>query len=294
MYKPYGMIAALPTPMLEGGDIDYESFGSLIEHVIDGGIQGVLVGGSTGEYSLMTTEERKQIIEFVTSKVNNRVQVMAGTGCHRTSETIELTQFSESVGVDSALVINPYYMVTSDEGTVEHYKNVAKNTNIGIVIYHYPEATGVEMEPELIYEISKIDGVVGIKNTADGVHTSKVLDLVKDQPDFALLNGFENLFLPSLAIGAQGAIGLVDNLVPDKIARLYQLVQDNNIKEAIELNKKLLPLYNLLEEETVPGTVKAGLKVLGISGTTCRLPLKSASKAFEEKMERVLSEINNS
>ena len=110
MYKPYGMIAALPTPMLENGDIDYDSFGNLIEHVIAGGLQGVLVGGSTGEYSLMTTEERKQIIEFVTLKVNRRVQVMAGTGCHRTSDTIELTQFSESVGVDSALVINPYNM----------------------------------------------------------------------------------------------------------------------------------------------------------------------------------------
>ncbi|WP_440857913.1 4-hydroxy-tetrahydrodipicolinate synthase [Staphylococcus shinii] len=294
MYKPYGMIAALPTPMLENGDIDYNSFGNLIEHVIAGGLQGVLVGGSTGEYSLMTTEERKQIIEFVTLKVNNRVQVMAGTGCHRTSDTIELTQLAESVGVDSALVINPYYMVTSDEGIVEHYKNVAESTSVGIVIYHYPEATGVELAPEIIHEISKIDGVVGIKNTADGVHTSKVLDLVKDDPDFALLNGFEDLFLPSLAIGAQGAIGLVDNLVPSKIARLYKLVQDNNIQEAIELNKQLLPLYNLLEEETVPGTVKAGLKVLGISGTTCRLPLKPATPAFEEKMKVVLDEINNS
>ncbi|MDW8569125.1 dihydrodipicolinate synthase family protein [Staphylococcus shinii] len=205
MYKPYGMIAALPTPMLENGDIDYNSFGNLIEHVIAGGLQGVLVGGSTGEYSLMTTEERKQIIEFVTLKVNNRVQVMAGTGCHRTSDTIELTQFAESVGVDSALVINPYYMVTSDEGIVEHYKNVAESTSVGIVIYHYPEATGVELAPEIIHEISKIDGVVGIKNTADGVHTSKVLDLVKDDPDFALLNGFEDLIFTFISNWCTGS-----------------------------------------------------------------------------------------
>ncbi|MGI2244113.1 4-hydroxy-tetrahydrodipicolinate synthase [Staphylococcus cohnii] len=293
MYKPYGMIAALPTPMLENEDIDFESFEKLIEHVIAGGIHGVLVGGSTGEYSLMTFEERKKIIAFVTSQVNKRVQVMAGTGCHRTLDTIELTNYAEHVGADSALVINPYYMVTSDEGILDHYKAVAKNADIGIVIYHYPDATGVELSPELIHEISQIEGVIGIKNTADGIHTSKLLNLVKDNTDFALLNGFEDLFLPSLSIGANGAIGLVHNLVPDKIAKLYELVQENNVKEAAELNKKLLPLFNLLEEETVPGTVKAGLKALGISGTACRLPLQPASESFEKKMTQLLNEINN-
>ncbi|MDH5139330.1 4-hydroxy-tetrahydrodipicolinate synthase [Staphylococcus cohnii] len=293
MYEPYGMIAALPTPMLENGDIDFESFEKLIEHVIAGGIHGVLVGGSTGEYSLMTFEERKKILAFVTSQVNKRVQVMAGTGCHRTVDTIELTKYAEHVGADSALVINPYYMVTSDEGILNHYKAVAKNADIGIVIYHYPDATGVELSPELIHEISQIEGVIGIKNTADGIHTSKLLNLVKDNTDFALLNGFEDLFLPSLSIGANGAIGLVHNLVPDKIAKLYELVQENNVKEAAELNKKLLPLFNLLEEETVPGTVKAGLKALGISGTACRLPLQPASESFEKKMTQLLNEISN-
>jgi len=293
MYKPYGMIAALPTPMLENGDIDFESFEKLIEHVIAGGIHGVLVGGSTGEYSLMTFEERKKILAFVTSQVNKRVQVMAGTGCHRTVDTIELTKYAEHVGADSALVINPYYMVTSDEGILNHYKAVAKNADIGIVIYHYPDATGVELSPELIHEISQIEGVIGIKNTADGIPTSKLLNLVKDNTDFALLNGFEDLFLPSLSIGANGAIGLVHNLVPDKIAKLYELVQENNVKEAAELNKKLLPLFNLLEEETVPGTVKAGLKALGISGTACRLPLQPASESFEKKMTQLLNEISN-
>ncbi len=184
-------------------------------------------------------------------------------------------------------------MVTSDEGILDHYKAVAKNADIGIVIYHYPDATGVELSPELIHEISQIEGVIGIKNTADGIHTSKLLNLVKDNTDFALLNGFEDLFLPSLSIGANGAIGLVHNLVPDKIAKLYELVQENNVKEAAELNKKLLPLFNLLEEETVPGTVKAGLKALGISGTACRLPLQPASESFEKKMTQLLNEINN-
>ena len=94
-------------------------------------------------------------------------------------------------------------MVTSDEGIIDHYQQVARNTNVGIVIYHYPDATGVELAPELIHEISKIEGIIGIKNTADGIHTSKLFALVKDDPDFALLTGFEDLFLPTLALGAQ-------------------------------------------------------------------------------------------
>lgn len=289
MYKPYGMISALPTPMLESGEIDYASFEKLIEHVIHGGIHGVLVGGSTGEYSLMTFEERKEIIKFVTETVDKRVQVMAGTGCHRTKDTIDLTKYAENVGVDSALVINPYYMVTNDEGIIEHYQQIAKNTNVGIVIYHYPDATGVELSPELIHEISKIEGIIGIKNTADGIHTSKLFSLVKDDPNFALLTGFEDLFLPTLALGGAGAIGLVHNLLPDKVAKLYELIKADKVEEAAELNKILLPLYKLLEEETVPGTVKAGLKALGIADTTCRSPLKPASPEFEEKIKAYLN-----
>src|SRR5699024_1045469 len=152
-------------PMLENGDIDFESFEKLIEHVIAGGIHGVLVGGSTGEYSLMTFEERKKIIAFVTSQVNQRDQVMAGTGCHRTLDTIELTKFAEHVSADSTLDINQYDMVTSDNGILDHYKALTKNTDNNIIIYQYPEATGVELSPELIHENSKIEGVIYIKNT---------------------------------------------------------------------------------------------------------------------------------
>lgn len=290
MYKPYGMISALPTPMYENGDIDFESFGRLIEHVIAGGLHGVLVGGSTGEYSLMTLEERQQIIEFVSNTVNGRVQVMAGTGCHRTSDTINLTQFAESVGVDSALVINPYYMTTSDDAIINHYRQVAQNTNIGIVIYHYPDATGVELAPELIKEISDIAGVVGIKNTADGIHTSKLLNLLKDNPDFSLLTGFEDLIVPTLASGGQGAIGLAHNLAPQQLTRLYNLiVEENDIASAAKLNLSLLPLFNALEAETIPGTVKAGIEALGLAGSTCRSPLPPASSAYKEHISELLN-----
>ncbi|MGR6117736.1 4-hydroxy-tetrahydrodipicolinate synthase [Aeribacillus composti] len=292
MYVPYGMIPALPTPMKEDNNIDFKGFEQLIKHLINGGMHCLLVGGSTGEYSLMSMEERKKVIKFVCEISNDRLPVMAGTGCHRTEDTIELTKYAAEVGVDCALVITPYYMKTSKQGIIDYYKTVAENSSIGIVIYHYPDATGVELEPELIYEISQIDGVVGIKNTADGLHTSKLIALTKDNPNFAVLTGFEHLILPTLALGGHGAVGVVHNLVPKKIAKLYDLVvNENNLKEAIELNQKLLELYNAIEEETIPGTVKAGLEVLGLPGGPSRLPLVPASEKFKSKIKRILNEL---
>lgn len=291
MTKPVGMIPAIPTPMNEDFSINYEGIGKILDHLIDKGIETVLVGGSNGEYSLMTIEERKQVIQYVCEKVRGKAKVMAGTGCHRTEDTIELTKFASDVGADWALVINPYYMHTTEQGIIDYYKKVAENVDIGILIYHYPDVTNVELSPELIYKISKIDGIVGIKNTADQIHTSKLLNLVKDNDNFSLLTGFEHLILPTLAIGGHGAIGVVHNLVPTELIRLYNLVLDNNIKEAMELNKKLMPLYDVIEEEVIPGTVKAGLEALGLPGGPSREPLIAASDAYREKVKKLLTEI---
>ncbi len=292
MYKPFGMIPALPTPLNEDNSIDFKGLEQLIEHLIDGGMHGLLVGGSTGEYSLMSMNERKEVIKFVCETANGRVPVMAGTGCHRTADTIALTQYAAEVGATSALVINPYYMTTSRQGIIDHYKAVADSTSIGIVIYHYPDATGVELDPELIHEISQIDGIVGIKNTADGQHTSKLIALTKDNPNFAVLTGFEHLILPTLALGGQGAIGVVHNLAPKKLVKLYDLiVNENNLKEATTLNQELMALYNVIEEETIPGTVKAGLEALGLPGGPSRLPLVPASDNYKSKIKAVLSEL---
>ncbi|MBN7741888.1 4-hydroxy-tetrahydrodipicolinate synthase [Bacillus velezensis] len=290
MDKPVGMIPALPTPMNEDHSIDFNGLKQIIEHVIKGGMNCLLAGGSTGEYSLMNLEERKKVITFVCEQSNGRVPVMAGTGCHRTEDTIELTRYAAKAGADFALVINPYYMQTTRQGIIDYYKTVAEKSDIGIVIYHYPEVTNVELDPELINELSQIDGIVGIKNTADQQHTCKVIALTKDNPNFSVLTGYEHLILPTLAVGGHGAIGVVHNLVPEHIANLYDLILNkNDLREAIELNKKLLPLYECIEAEPIPGTLKAGLEILGLPGGKSRLPLVPASEEFKTDMKQVLT-----
>lgn len=290
--KPTGMIPALPTPMNEDSSINFEGIGTVIEHLIDSGIESILVGGSTGEYSLMSIDERKSVIQYVCEQVNGRASIMAGTGCHKTEDTIELTGFASQAGADWALVISPYYMQTSEQGIIDHYKAVADHSDIGIVIYHYPDVTNVELSPELIHKLSNLDNVVGIKNTADQQHTCQVIALTKDNEDFAVLTGFEHLIVPTLAVGGHGTIGVAHNLIPAEMVRLYDLiVNQNDIKEASKLNQKLMPLYNAIEEEVIPGTVKAGLEALGLPGGTSRAPLVPATKEYRERIHSLLSEI---
>ncbi|WP_164667244.1 4-hydroxy-tetrahydrodipicolinate synthase [Virgibacillus doumboii] len=292
MFKPFGVIPALPTPMNEDNSIDFNGIEQIMDYVIEGGVNGLLAGGSASEYSLMSFEERKEVLQFVCNYSNGSVPIMAGTGCHRTEDTIELTQYAAEVGADCALVITPYYMQTSRQGIIDHYKTVAEKSSIGIVLYNYPEVTNVQLDPELIYELSQIDGIVGIKNTDEMQHNSKVISLTKDNPNFSVLTGFEHLILPALAVGGHGTIGVVHNLVPEKIVRIYDLiVHENNLREATWLNQELLSLYNLIEEEPIPGTIKAGLEVLGLPGGKSRLPLVPASKEFKSTIEKKLTDL---
>ena len=219
MFKPYGMIPALPTPFKENGEINFEGLESNIEHVIDGGVHCLLSLGSAGEYSLMTLEERKQIIKFVAEKNNKRKPLMVGTSCHPTEDTIKLSQYAEECGADCVLVLPPYYMQTDEKGIKNYYEEITKNLNIGVVIYHYPEGTNVELSPEFIKELSEIPGIVGIKNTIDQMHTNKLVNLTKDNPDFSVLTGFEQLILPTLSIGGKGAVGLAMNIVPKQYVK---------------------------------------------------------------------------
>ncbi|MED3724848.1 4-hydroxy-tetrahydrodipicolinate synthase [Priestia filamentosa] len=295
MYKPFGMIPALPTPFREDNTIDFEGLEQNLNYVIEGGVQCVLISGSAGEYSLMNMEERKSLIKFVCEKAQGRVSIMAGTSCHRTEDTIELSRYAAESGVDYALVLPPYYMKTSKQGVYEYYKTVAERSNIGIVIYHYPEGTNVELSPEQIYELSQIDGVVGVKNTADQLHTCKLIELTKDNKNFSVLTGYEQLILPTLAVGGAGAVGLAMNLVPKEYVKLYDsFVSGNNLEEAIQLNQSLTQLIDLLEEELPPGAVKAGLDMIGLTGGKCRSPLEPASEELKTKVQEKLNELGYS
>ena len=291
----HGLYVPLVTPFHGDESIDFEGYRKVIDHVIAGGMDGVLVGGTTGEYHMMSLEERKELIKKGCEIVNGRVHVMAGTGMNTAKATIELTNYAAACGAEYALVLPPYYHQTTEEGIYEFFQDVAEGTDIGIVVYHTPGATNVELSPELIARIARIDGIAAVKETIDETHTSQTYMLTKDIPGFCVMEANEPLLLPSYAIGIDAAFSIIFNLLPREMREMYDLVfKKNDIAAARELNKKYAPIFSLMEEEPYPGPVKAGLDAIGLPGGIVRKPLVQPTDAMRAKMREELQKLGYS
>ena len=156
---PEGVMVPLVTPFFEDESIDFDSYKKIIDYTIEGGMHGILVGGSTGEYHMMSLEERKELIKKGCEFAAGRVPVVAGTGEYTAKETIELTNYAEECGATWALVLPPYYQKTSEEGIYEFFKEISDNVNIGIIIYHNPGATAVELSPDFLVRLAQLEKI---------------------------------------------------------------------------------------------------------------------------------------
>ncbi len=292
MKKLIGMIAAVPTPFYEDESINFDAFKQVLEYIIKNGMHCLLIGGSTGEYSLMSMEERKSLIEAACKINGGRVKIIAGCGCHRTADTIEMVQFAESVGADFGLILPPYYMQTTRQGIIDYYNNVADSVkDLGVVIYHYPAATAVSLDPELIMEISKHKNIIGIKNTDEMDHTAKLIEMARGRDDFSIINGYENLTLGTLALGGDGLMGIIESLVPKQMIDIYNAMQANDVDRAREINNSVAVLYNMMEEEPCPAPLKAAFEIMGIAVGKPRKPLTPASEDMKKRLHTELKKI---
>ncbi|MGG1400100.1 4-hydroxy-tetrahydrodipicolinate synthase [Bacillus salipaludis] len=288
---PKGIFVPLITPFNEDESIDFQSYKKVIDFQIKNGVHGLLVGGTTGEYHVMSLEERKSLIKAGCEYAAGRVPVMAGVGCSTAKETIELANFAEECGAKWGLVLPPYYHKTSEDGILEFFKEVAAKSNVGIVIYNYPGATSVTISPEIIYELSQEDNIVSVKESADFGHLCQVYALTKDVDNFTVFTGEEHFILPTFSIGGQGAFGILVNLLPKEIVSLYELAVDKqDFNAARELNQKLSGIYGLMEAEgnPYPGPVKAGMDLIGMKGGKVRKPLTQPTDEIKTKIKEEL------
>lgn len=288
MYKLEGMYAAIPTPFFEDESINFEGIKTLVNYLADQGMHGIIAGGSTGEYMMMTTEERKAVIKAACEAANGRIDVVAGTGCMRADQTIELTNYAAECGADAALVITPYYMIMSDDMLYDYYKEVAEHSKINIIIYHYSLATTTSMSPQCIARLAKLDNIVGIKNTEDMDCTAKLIGLTADNDSFRVAIGYDSLAVPHLAAGGDASMGVVHNVVPATMEKIYACIKDNNVKEAARLGIELNELIMLLEAEPYPGPVKAALDLMGLPGGLPRKPIDPPSDKMRADMKKCL------
>ncbi len=286
-----GAFTALVTPFHADGSLDLDALARFVEWQIEGGVSGLVPCGSTGESATLTPEEHMRVVRHVVEVAAKRVPVIAGTGSNSTREAIELTSAARSAGADAALLISPYYNKPTQEGIYQHYRMVAIESGLPIVLYNIPGRTASRIDPETTARLSRVPGVVGLKECGgDFAATAETIQAVA--PGFSVVSGDDPLTLPLLAIGARGVISTVANVAPREVCELVRSFDSGDIASARRLHYELLSLTLALFVETNPIPVKTALAILGrIPTATLRLPLTAMAKKNRDRLEAALAEL---
>jgi 4-hydroxy-tetrahydrodipicolinate synthase len=289
-----GTYTALVTPFAADGSLDLAALAGLVEWQLENGVDGLVPCGSTGEAATLSHEEHVRVVRHVVEVAAKRVPVVAGTGSNSTREAIELTSAAKSAGADGALLISPYYNKPTQEGIYQHYRTVAQETRLPIVLYNIPGRTASRIESETIARLSRVPGVIGLKECG-GDFAASAETIATSAPDFALVSGDDPLTLPLLAIGARGVISTISNVAPAATVGVARAFAAGDLARARRLHYELLPLMQALFTETNPIPVKTALALLGrIPTAALRLPLTEMSKKNRDRLESVLAELPRS
>ncbi len=266
-----GVMPALITPFNEDDSVNIQGFKDNISYVEKGGVSGVVTCGTTGESATLSTSEHKELIDIAVECAN--VPVVAGTGSNNTAEALELTRFAEGAGADGALLISPYYNKPNNAGLINHFKTVAENVDIPIILYNVPSRTGQDMPLEVIQQLSKVDNIVAIKDACgDLAKMSQMIENTANE-NFTVISGEDPLTLPILSIGGEGVISVTANIIPDKMVKLVNAARENDIKTARQVHYEIAPLIRAMFTETNPIPVKRAAELVGLAGGHLRLPL---------------------
>ena len=266
-----GVCTALITPFRDG-KIDFEALSGLVEFQIDGGVDALLINGTTGESATLTDAEKREIISFAVSEVGGRVPVIAGTGSNDTHKAVELSKFAYDVGADACLAVTPYYNKASEVGLIKHYEAIVDATEIPIILYNVPSRTGVNIPLSVYEKLSEHKNIVAVKEANPSVSDFARLS-ARCGKNLDLYSGNDDLILPCLSLGGNGIISVISNALPRQTGDICRLWFGGKIKEATELQLKLLPLTNALFCEVNPIPIKALLSHLGFCKEEYRLPL---------------------
>lgn len=285
-----GCSTALVTPFNEEG-VNFTEFGRMIDNQISNNVDSLVVCGTTGESSTMTEKERKATIEFVVKKVNRKIPVIAGTGSNNTKSAINLTKYAQEVGCDACLVVTPYYNKTTQEGLIAHYSEIAKSTNLPIILYNVPSRTGVNILPETCLELSKVPNIVAIKEASGNIsQVAKIKELCKE--NLTIYSGNDDQIIPILSLGGLGVISVLSNIMPKFTHDLVMDYLSGNTKEALEKQLQSLDLTQALFSEVNPIPVKYALNLLGYDFGKPRLPLVELSDKNKENLRNKMKEMN--
>ena len=283
-----GCGTAISTPFDEEG-VNLKEFTKLVEEQIENKVDSIIVCGTTGESATMTEEERLQTIECAVKTANGRVPIIAGTGSNNTKAVIEMNRKVEKLGVDGLLIVTPYYNKTTQKGLIEHYKAIAQNTTLPIILYNVPSRTGVNILPETCLELSKIENIVAIKEASgDLSQIAMIANLCRD--NLIIYSGNDDQIIPILSLGGMGVISVLSNIKPKYTHDMCYEFFNGNIKEAAKMQIDAIPIIKALFSEVNPIPVKAALNMIGYDFGIPRLPLIEMTEQGKEKLKKILQE----
>lgn len=284
-----GTYTALITPF-RNGSLDRDAFKSLIDRQVAAGITGIVPVGTTGESPTLDTHEHLEVIKCAIEFADKRILVAAGTGANSTSEAIELTQAAEEFGADATLQVCPYYNKPSQEGLYQHYRTIAQNSSLPILLYSIPGRSVVEIGIETTARLAHdCPNIIGIKEAGGSV--DRVNQLVQAVPaSFQIVSGDDSLTLPFMSCGAVGLVSVASNLIPEVMSNLVNLCLAGEFTEAREVQKRYYPLLaGLMGLDTNPVPIKSALALLGHCTDEIRLPLTNLTPEKTETLRRLLT-----
>ncbi|HUF40666.1 MAG TPA: 4-hydroxy-tetrahydrodipicolinate synthase [Verrucomicrobiae bacterium] len=281
-----GSMVALVTPF-KNGQVDWPALEGLVDFHLKSGTDGIVPCGTTGESATLSHQEHDDVIKAVIRAVNKRVPVIAGTGSNSTDEAVRLTREAEKSGADGALMISPYYNRPTQEGIYQHYKKVASEVGIPIIVYNIPGRTGSKIEPETLARLAEIDNIAGVKEATGSV--DQAIDVIRLCGDrLAVFSGEDSLIFSLMALGGKGVISTVANVAPKQTAELTTACLLGNWEKGRELQLALIPLIRSLFIETNPIPVKTALSLMGRCSGELRLPLTPMAEGNLGKLKQAL------
>jgi 4-hydroxy-tetrahydrodipicolinate synthase len=285
-----GIIPPVATPMQHNEDLDLPRFRWFLDHLIAEGVHGLFVLGTNSEFYALDETEKQEIIATAVAHVAKRVPVFAGTGAETTREAVRLTRLAEKEGVDGVSVITPYFVNPTQQEIVDHYRRIAENTKLPVLLYNNPaNCGGVKIEVETVARLAQIPNILGIKDSSGDLQNTN--EYIRVAPErFSVLQGRDTLIYPSLLFGARGAVPASANVAPALCAEIYNAFQGSDQSAAKAAQLRLNPVRMSLALSTHPGGVKAALAILGKPIGPCRSPVGPLSPEKQQRMRAMLVE----
>ncbi len=284
-----GTGVAIVTPFKKNGNVDYDALKKLVNHLIKGKVEYLVVMGTTGESATLTKEEKQSVMDCVVKETKKRIPLVIGIGGNDTADVVKQIKKADSKNFSAILSVSPYYNKPSQEGIYQHYKQISKASKLPIIVYNVPARTASNIAPETTVRLAKdFKKIIAVKEASGSVE--QCMKIIKNKPkDFMVISGDDNLTLPIIASGGEGVISVVAQAFPKDFSDMVRAALKNDLDKARKLHYKIMDITDQLFADGNPGGIKHALSILKITGATVRLPLVEPNEKVKQKLKELMS-----